>query len=478
MADSKLISILKQFDEKELERLYLFIKSEYFAVNNQVVIVLTHLINQAKNWQEAECSNERIFQLIYGNIPFNASKVHYLRSDALKTVDKFLVHEGINEQKLPYSLEKGAFYKKKGLEKIYADELNAIHKQNQVTPQLSNYYYYYEAILHERRLASQAFKQDYSRPIVFTEWAQTIEIGYVIQQLEIYSLSLIQNCVYNHQQIQEESCRMFMQGIKEKAYLVAVPAIQIYLVIVEMYLSIKEHKYWAEYKAKLNSIKKQANPFDIYNFYSKAFAYCNLQIRNGFKEFQQEIFEIYQTLVDEKYIFVNSPYIHEGTFRNYLGLCLQLGYLEKAKQILAEQEKGMQKYDQMDLFYFSRAMISFHEGNYKEVVADLYKVNPKDMFFEDELRVLYIQTYTELKEWQSVENQLNTYRVNVSRNKQHNNSHIKFRLNFAKYISILRNIDEKEWKNVKIEKAINELTNTNPVFRKTWLLKKLRSELK
>lgn len=477
MAESKLISILKQFDEKELERLSLFIKSEYFAVSNQVAIVLTHLIKQAKNWQEEETCDERIFQLVYGDMPFKPSKVHYLRSDVLKIVDKFLIHEGIDEQKLPFSLVKGVFYQRKGLEKIYADVLEDMHKQNQVTSQLSNYYYYYEGILHERRLASHSFKQDYSRPIVFTEWEQTIEIGYVIQQLEIYSLSLIQNCLYNHKQVQEESCRKFMQDIKEKDYLVAVPAIQMYLAILEMYLSLSDHKYWDEYKAKLNSIKKEANPFDLYNFYTKAFSYCNLQSRNGFDAFKQEIFEIYQTLVEEEYIFVNSPYIHEGTFRNYLGVCLQLGYLGKAKEILAEQEKRMRKYGQMDLLYFSRAIIAFEEKDFEKVVASLSKVNPSDMFFEDNLRVLYIQTYTELKEWESVESNLNAYRVNVSRNKQHTKEYIQFRLNFAKYINILRNIDEKEWKKTKIENAIKELENTNPVLRKTWLLKKMQSEL-
>lgn len=478
MAESKLISILKQFDEQELERLSLFIKSEYFAVSNQVAIVLTHLIKQAKNWQEEEVSDERIFRLVYRDMPFKPSKVHYLRSDVLKIVDKFLVHEGVDEQKLPFSLVKSAFYQRKGLEKIYADVLEDIHKQNQVTPQLSNYYYYYEGILHERRLASHSFKQDYSRPIEFTEWEQTIEIGYVIQQLEIYSLSLIQNCLYNHKQIQEESCRKFMQDINEKAYLVTIPAIQIYLAILEMYLSITEHRYWWDYKAKLNSLKKQANAYDIYNFYTKAFSYCNLQVRNGFHSFQQEIFEIYQTLVDEKYIFVISPYIHESTFRNYLSVCLQLGYLDKAKQILAEQEKGLRKYGQMDLFHFSRAMIAFEERDFKEVVANLSKVNPQDLFFEDNVRVLYIQTYTELKEWESVESNLNAYRVNVSRNKQHTKEYIQFRLNFARYINILRNIDEKGWENAKINHTIKELKETNPVFKKTWILKKLQDQLK
>ena len=144
MTDSKIYTVLTNFDKVEQNRLRKYIRSPYFNVNETLMIFYDVLIEHInKNGKAGALTKENIWRKLYGKEAFNDVRFRKLGSDLLRLVETFLaqeVYENNSLQQTSYLLEAVA---KKKIEKLYNTSMrNAQLITEQQQLKSADYYYY------------------------------------------------------------------------------------------------------------------------------------------------------------------------------------------------------------------------------------------------------------------------------------------------------------------------------------------------
>ncbi len=473
MYNSKLYSILKDFDKYEQNRLRKYVKSPYFnkseALTDLLEIFLEMTDPSKKDRQELD--KTVIWQKLGLKKVYDDVRFRKLQSDLLKLIEGFLAQQTYDSNPLHQATYLIEAVGERKFEKMYNGTMKTARRlSNQQFFKPANYFYYQYQIEKNYFELAQDLNTRESRYNV-EEIAKHLDAFYLAEKLKYYCAILNQQYVVSHQYkmlfIDE-----IIEHIKKYNY-EDVAQIAIYY---QMYLTLIESDNEEHYHMLKDKLQKFIHEFPVKDAEELSFYTLNVCIRHinrGKQKFLQEYFDLHQYLVDRNILY--SVEIPTWAFKNAIVMANRLGKYEWAERFISEFQSKLPESSRENTVRYNLAQLYFYQKKYEDVISLLQEVEYEDVFYNLNSKTLLLATYYEMEELDPLYSLFDSFRAFINRNKSIAKEKKKEFLDLIKFTKKLTKLIDGDQKG--LAKLRDEFNNAEGgIASKNWLAEKIAAK--
>ena len=465
MHDSKLIRTLKTLDRKEQTDLNSFFTSGFNAINHTVVALLKYVLLYKPAFTSDQLSKETVFSHLFKGENYDDMKMRLLISDALKVVNQFIGVKMILSSPYEFEMLLLEHFNRSENNEFTLKRFDEFRKKLDEFPFRNEQYY------------SLGFRLETLRNNYHTKRSREYDLGQIFEMLEgFYFLNRLKMmCVRlsNHYIFRSEVDEDFISEIKEtldrKGY--ADNPITLGYSYALLLLTGEETGYpFSKLFELLDKEARRLSPYDQ-NAFSKILEnHCIRQINSGAENYYDPLFILLERRLKR------AEEISAGEVKTFVTLCLRIGRAETGKEFIDEKKNCIVPFEiRDDAFNYSMALLHFYQKNYDRVLLLLQQVEYVDAFYKIDSKKLLIETFYELKEWESLDSAMNAFRVFIHRNKEISGVHKKNNQNFINFLYKL--VSAKYGFGSPLLQLQQQLKASKDVAERRWLIEKVKEKL-
>lgn len=477
MKERKILRVLEKFSVAELNSFRKFLISPFFNQNERIIALFDLIDDYVRNKKEFyELSNEQLWEKVHGNLKdFTEIRLRKLFSDIFALSEEYMAHVEFSEEKSFKLSMLFKAYKNRGLRELYPTIINdttqieKIHKNKNAEFYLHKYMH--QRSIMEFNLEGQilARNEDLEKKLNVEEVSFNLDVFFIAEKLKYYCELLEWNKNYNlsKQIVGIDIILKLAQSQFFKDY----PPIAIYYTISQAIKNDKDTDWY--YKLK-DLIDKYLHLFDkeeskkILDF---AISYCVTKGNKGLAEFEKQAFILYKFGLKNDLLFYQQQNISPTYFRNIVFSALRNNEIMWAENFIKDFGKNLEVNLRESNINFSLARIEMHKKNYTKVIELLAYTEYKEVFQALLSRNLLLAAYYELKETDSLESLLNSFKLYLDREKSLNKERKTQYYNLIKFTRTLLNLTKKD--KDKLQALKEEIEKAEAVVNKAWLLEKV-----
>lgn len=244
-----------------------------------------------------------------------------------------------------------------------------------------------------------------------------------------------------------------------------------YFTIYSLLLDIIEEKEGINFKETKNSILRKLPSFSIIDqsiILTQLTNYCNQKIKSGVLTYKWVMFDIYKYMLKEIILGAENKLSHVH-FNNMVDLGVKTNNLPWVKMFIKDYgDKIDPKHLTEDSIKIAKASIHFGMKEYAQVIQVLNEVKFLDMDHAMRVRWLLLCSHFEVNNnSQTFKYFCDAYEIFFKRNEVVNAVTIEGSLNLLKFIKLLNKPHEEE-------SLFEQVLRENPMYFKSWLLKKIK----
>lgn len=249
-----------------------------------------------------------------------------------------------------------------------------------------------------------------------------------------------------------------------------IPIIKIYFSILQTLLEPDETAHFHTLKEVLATHITVVEPPQQREIYTFALNYGIRKINLGDASFYKELFELYQYVLQHKYIFDDGK-LPAWDYKNIVTLGLRLQEFNWVERFLYDYNDRLPLDFKENALNYNLAKLNFANKKFGKVLDFLQVVTYQDIFYTLDSKVLLIKTYFELSEWTAIETQLESFRVFLVRQKTVSETTRIQYLNFLKFTKKLLQFPTAK----KMAALVLQLAATPEVADRQWLRSKMET---
>ena len=467
MIESKFAQIISNFSKTELNRFEKFLNSPYFNVNQHIVLLFkihqTNIENPTKSIDKYEAWNR-----LFGSENFNDQRFRKLNSDLSKLFEKFLTVEEFECNPL---LQAQILLSRSHHERIgklnNSARSNAKNQLKNYANRSSDYFLYQYQIEKNLFYLNQAEILPETKANI-EQIAENLDKFYIAEKLKYYCDILLREgqskIKYNFNFIDEILSYINSSEISDEII------INIYNLIYQTLIDPKNEKSYFKLKKILYENKYSFNNQDLIDLFSSLITFATKQSNSGNIKYDLENIENYEYL-KRLGVFMDENSEIPFIFNNAVTSALRSGNYELAESFITQYQHLIPASVKDSIVNFSLAQVYFYKKNFDKVLSQLQEADHPDIITNLRVKSLLIATFYELKEWDVLSTQIETYRVFLSRKKKDiPESRIKTYINFINIVKLLSNTD-KYLSTQNIENELNKYSGN--IVNEKWLREKL-----
>ena len=473
MVKTKFISLLKQLSSKELKKFEELVNSPVFNKNQNLQKLCFFVVKYAPSFDAPTMTKDKAYQYIFKKSTFDINVINNLVSDLLKLLYTFLAYQEYHKDeslKLHFLnknlLQRDAsFHHHRNLQKS---------KLLQDKYTLRNYEYYERAHrlyedLDQYYLSKTKRVDDDNLQLK----SDTFDIYYLSKKLmmacEMANRNIIMRANFNYDLIQN-----YIQIFQNQTHLKKIPSINIYYqTLLMIQYSDKEEHYLALKILLKNNLELFAQE-ELSNIYGYMINFCVKRINSGQSDYYQEIFELYQLLLEQNIIFEHE-YLSEKNFMNIITVGLRLKDFDWTEKFIHLYKQKLRPEIRENAALYNLAAFYYAKKEYKQALQQLYNVEFTDNFYHIGAKIIQLKSYYELYEEDAFLSLIEAFKKYLQRDRQlsdyHKNSNITF-LKIAKQVFQLRYnkafLPKSSWRK-QHQNMLTQLTLPHPIANKEWL---------
>jgi hypothetical protein len=467
MDRSKVIELLSTFNEGQLVRLRAFGKAELTGKPDKVMRLLDILVAARKRGNRYP-TREVAFRQLFPNNPFSEKRLSYVMTDLLHLVERYIISQEALSEELRNRLRLLRYYDSARLEKHYAEVMRETEKLMEGNPYQDASRYFNEFLLHEirnhhfDRLKERRHDESLQKAI------DNLDIYYLIIKLkhscEIVNRQRFSSSTYDLRFINE-----IIQYLETHPH-EQVPAIACYYHIYRM-LTEPEKETWFRGLRKLLDIHSTSFPAtEAKDMYDYALNYCIIRINEGKQEFLNEVFNIYQTLLEKELLFTEKT-LSPWSFKNIVVVALRLKEYKWAEDFIEKYKGRISPEFRANAYAYNRAYVHFHRRQYEQALLMLQSVVFTDIYYSLDTRSLMLKIYFELHEVEALRSHISAFRLFLKRNKLVSDSMRTVYLNQIKFIQRILRLEPRD--PAARERLKADLAVTPQIADKSWVEEKV-----
>lgn len=406
---SKCIALMKSLTTWEFKGLEQFIHSGYHNPNPQV-IQLFNLIKPHYPQFESELPNyEKLSRLVFSKNKSNVPKLRHLLTDLTRIIERYLMQlEQEDNPMLTRELLSRQLLNRK-CDKQFLQQIKEHNSQKSTTDisglehrvHLSELMHQYEAT-YQNRNEQQELQQLSDK---LDDYYLTKKIKYCCEML---NRATILGITYHIPVLP-----YLLQYLNNHPP--QLPLLRIYYCILFTITENENEQHYLNLKNLLvhrSSFTLRENK-DIFAF---AQNYCIRKLNTGKLEYLKELFEIYQTTLEERIIFDNNTLSH-ADFKNICAVAIRLHELKWVEVFINSYQKHLPSDLRHNSVSYNLARLYFAKRKYKEAIRLLTTVEFTDAFYHLDSKALLLKIYFETQSYDSLYALLNAFKIYVKRNK-------------------------------------------------------------
>ncbi len=473
MIKSSLIHYIQSFSLKEMKRFHLFVQSPYFCKNAGVQALVAYLADLYPHFDAENVNRQLVFQKVYGKTPYNEGKLKNLFSQCLKLVEQFWITEkiladeaaqhnallqNIRERNLSKRFEK---YFKSTPKTDYQNS-QALYQKYQHCKEGDLFYIYQNNYQYNHLLEAQD---------------QYLTHFYVSEKLRIACEMRNRQKILNLAFDFTETTSLIEHIGQDLTAYQNVPSVLIYR---QIYLSLTEPQHSQHYFDLMELLDVHAARFPTDErrvLYFYGLNYCIGQINLGQKAFLQEMFLLFQKLL-EKDLLLENGVLAEWHYKNIVTIALRLQAFEWVEHFIHEYKDNLSPTIVTNAYSYCLANFYYHTQEYAKALQLLNSVQYSTIIYNLDAKTLLLKIYYETDEEMALRSLIESFKHYLMRNKliakpKYIRYHNLFKLSLksyklkqiAKTLSKNKLTEEKE----KLQNKIEEQKITNV----EWLKSKL-----
>lgn len=481
MKERKILRVLEKFSVAELNSFRKFLISPFFNQNERIIALFDLIDDYVRNKKDFyELSNEQIWEKVHGNLKdFTEIRLRKLFSDIFALSEEYMAHVEFSEEKSFKLSMLFKAYKNRGLRELYPTIINdttqieKIHKNKNAEFYLHKYMH--QRSIMEFNLEGQilARNEDLEKKLNVEEVSFNLDVFFIAEKLKYYCELLEWNKNYNlsKQIVGIDIILKLAQSQFFKDY----PPIAIYYTISQAIKNDKDTDWFYKLKDLINKYLHHFDKEESKKIIDFAISYCVTKGNKGLAEFDTQAFILFKDSIKLELIFEKDNFISPTHFRNIIALSLKLGEFGWAENFINQFGRYLESNLKESNLNFSKARVEWYKKDYRKVIEYLAYTEYTEVFQALLSRTLLLLSYYELKETDSLESLLNSFKLYLDREKSLNKERKTQYYNLIKFTRTLLNLTKKDKE--KLQALKEEIEKAEAVVNKAWLLEKVGEKL-
>lgn len=480
MINSNLIEMLRKLNAKEFKDLGDFVSSAFFNKNQSIIKLYTYVKKYYPEFNSGDLVKEKIYKNIFSGAEYNDGFMRTVIFYFTNLVEEYLAYISFKKNPVSNSLYLIEEFNSRKLEKPFLKKLTFV-KNNLDNAKIEDtqYYYYkyrFESIMAEyynwRRYKIKDYK-DYEDKSVLN-LIEYITSCFLSGTLTYYKF-LEHKSHYEKVNFELKFLDSVIEYLKRNDdYFKNIPKIRIELFQL---LLLKEEKleYYEILKKIYLSDSEDINPYDKYSLGTVLQHFCIRMQYKGESKYMRERFELYKTMIENKY-YINSSdiYFDDILFGSIVLVATTLQEYEWTEKFINEHKELLAPQNKNNILNYCMARVCIGKGEFEKALKSLMFIKSiKQIQFKIVVRNLILITYYELSLFTQAFSMLDSHRHFVNNSLKYlPEERISMHVNFFKLYSKFLKVKEKANINdvYLLRKELNETTNLS---EQSWFQKKL-----
>jgi len=388
MESSKLVSLLKTFNEQEWKAFHSFLKSKYHNRRTKLVVFYELLFKISKTWSTKKLLKTNVYAKIYPNETYVERRLVEMRNALVKLIEQFWElnqHDSSAKSDIKLAL---AYHKKKlfNYREVYFEKsLKNIQLERFEATDYHKHLLDYHLTQHNLIEAEEKRNQEPNLQALNDH----LDAFYLCSKLKYYCKVLNYQNFRSHQYDIAMMDMVLEEAAKDKYKI--YPSIQIYYNGVYTLLSLDHEQNFQALKKLLAENTQTFSVNELQNIFVLARNFCIKNLHRGKEKYRRETLNLYKIEIAENIILEDGK-LPNADCRNIIKLALLLNETRWASNFLNNNQSKIAN----DIFTLSLANVHFHQKKYAEVLALLTGVDFKEVLLTLSARGLLLKTYFQL----------------------------------------------------------------------------------
>lgn len=469
MNKSKLVEVFYSLDAKEITKLRKFLLSPYFNKREDVWELFQYLCETKESNRKA-LEKEEAHRALYPKSAYDDGQIRYAMSFLFKLIEQFLVLEDFQQQDMNPRLNLARVYRNRGLTKHFKQTLNSTKSKNKKKSLRDiDYLEYAYQIESEAYFFSEKGERTADKNL--QELNDILDVRFIAQKLK-------QGCtLLAHERISKITYDKgvlvkILEHVNENKQLLAYPAIALYYFYYQATTQKEGTTYFEAFKDNLFKSNELFSMDEMRDLYRMAINYSIRQINIDPSKrdyFLKETLALYQAGLQKQFLLENGILSH-FTFQNILIIALGLKEFLWVEQFIEEHRERLPEQYKITSINYGLAQLNFYQQKYQEALGYLQKLEESDLYTRINAKIMYVQIYYALEEYEVLDSSLASFTAFVNRKDSlgYQREHYKNFIRFTKKLINLNPFDKKE-------KALllTEIKAVKALAGRSWLLEQL-----
>ena len=469
MRNTKLYSILEHFDKYEQNRLRKYLQSPYFNKNQTLIDLFELLTEDANSEKKKEIEKEIVWTLLGLKSPYDDVRFRKYYSDLLKLVEGFLAQQVYEADPVRQATDLLKAVGQKKMEKLYNSSVKTARhlSQNQPWRHAQHYLQQYEIEVNFYHMMEFETKRGARTNV--EEIANNLDAFYLAEKLRIYASVLTQQNEFT-QQYQMKLIDEILEFLNNHQDHEDTPAVALYFQVLRTVTDQDNLEQYYRLKELLDQYGLLFPKHEAMELYGSALNYCIRQINHGNQGFLEELFILYNQLIDKEIIFLNDE-LSPWDFRNIIVIATRLKKFEWTENFIINFSPKVPEAYRSSAVSYNLAQLYFHQKKYDKVIEQLRNVEYEDVSYNLNSKTMLLMTYFETDEYEPLYSLFESFRTYLNRQKELSSDRKTLYKNLIKFTKKLTKIMPGD--KAEIQRLKEEIAATGNVASLNWIQEKI-----
>ncbi|MEM7039394.1 MAG: hypothetical protein AAF570_20645, partial [Bacteroidota bacterium] len=343
--------------------------------------------------QQLDASNSldapALFDLLFPKKAFDKAKLRLEISFLLRHLMRFLAQIALQKSAPFESALALRELADRGLAPSFAKYHLGSQKQLARTPHRDKPLYDYLAQVEADRFTEHSPRHQQARQTAIFE---TLEAFYLLGRLKLACAALNnQRVVDLTEHWPELAADVPPAALRQPD---AHPTLGAYYAIMQMLSHPDTPAHYEHLKAFLQAHADDIPPTEAKEIFTYAQNYCIRQINRGQAAYLEELFFLYQSLLDRRLMLENGAF-SPWHMKNIVAVALRLEKFDWTERFIHEYIRLVPKALRENARIYNLARLNFHRKNYAEAKQLLLQVEYEDIFYNLDAKTMLLKIYTE-----------------------------------------------------------------------------------
>jgi hypothetical protein len=479
MKNARLLRQLCHLTPGEIRRFVHFVESPHFNQNTRLVRLAQYLHRAYPTFPDPMVHKQVLFEVAFGTqAPFEEQPVHDQLSQLLRLLEQFLAQLDFEQDEMAQQR-----HLLRGLQQRHLlDHFERIQRKalateaEEVAWNEGQYYHQFEV----HKLTEWAIRQSKTRQgnNALAEAARNLDVFYLAARLRLSCELINRRHVINadHDADLGDYLIEFLQE-EGSAYLNR-PAVAIYY---RIYLTLTEPQDETHYRELVALLSRHGSDFprsEAYQMYALAQNYCIRRSNEGKLEYLQELFRLYQQLLDTEILLDGGTLAHEH-YKNIATVGRRLREFDWLKEFLEKYKTKLHPDYQENAYIYNMAAYHFEQQHYHEAMKLLIQVEFTDVFYHLSAKGMLLQIYYEMKDEDALKYHMQAFRAFLKRHKQLPKQRVQREINLMRLLKKTYQLWKRqafltpEEKAARLSALKEQIDHTEGISHAAWLRAKV-----